>query len=161
MNHAAAATGAAMIREAGPLLADLRASMARDAYGAPPRCFPYVAGIAECGELPKESAPSNRDSEPWRTYAETLYSGAIDDNITAELLEWHQTKQGNGVAGSRLKMGILSGCGGDVHCGDQFETFTIHGWGYGLLKADLYVCLRTFMHVSAQPCLCSYLPHKY
>ena len=83
----------------------------------------YVAGVAECGELPKSVGPSDRDSEPWRTYAEALYSGAIDDNVTAELLAWHQTQQGGGVAGSRLKLGILSGCGGDVHCGDQFETY--------------------------------------
>ena len=32
---------------------------------------------------------------------------------------------------------VPSGCGGDVSCGDQFETFTVHGWGYGLLLADM------------------------
>ena len=37
---------------------------------------------------------SNRDSEPWRTYAETLYSGAIVPEVTAEILTWHQTQQG-------------------------------------------------------------------
>ena len=41
------------------------------------------------------------------------------------------------MKGSRLKLGVLSGCGGDVHCGDSLETFTIHGFGYGLLQADL------------------------
>lgn len=80
---------------------------------------------------------SNRASEPWRTYAEALYSGAIQPDVTSELLQWHQTAQGQGVTGSRLKLGVLSGCGGDVHCGDSLETFTIHGWGYGLLQADL------------------------
>jgi hypothetical protein len=29
------------------------------------------------------------------------------------------------VKGSRLKLGVLSGCGGDVHCGDSLETFTV------------------------------------
>ena len=138
---------------APPLLKTLRKSMAMDAFqnsssaasaatgsgssgaGAGPRCFPYVAGIKECGQLP--NAASNRDSEPWRTYAEALYSGAIEPAVTAEILAWHQTQQGSGVKGSRLKLGVLSGCGGDVHCGDSLETFTIHGFGYGLLQADL------------------------
>ena len=31
-------------------------------------CHPYAAGEATCGEL--RHAPSSRDSEPWRTYAE-------------------------------------------------------------------------------------------
>lgn len=75
--------------------------------------------------------------EPWRTYSEALYSGAIEPAVIRELLAWHQTQTGNGVKGSRLKLGVLSGCGGDVSCGDSLETFTIHGWGYGLLQADL------------------------
>ena len=79
---------------------------------------------------------SNRDSEPWRTYAEALYSGAIEPPVISEILEWHQTQQGSNVKGSRLKLGALSGCGGDVHCGDSLETFTCHGWGTGLLQAD-------------------------
>ena len=33
-------------------------------------CHPYAAGEATCGEL--RHAPSSRDSEPWRTYAEAL-----------------------------------------------------------------------------------------
>ena len=60
---------------------------------------------------------SNRDSEPWRTYAEALYSGAIEPRVTAQILAWHQTQQGSGVRGSRLKLGVLAGCGGDVSCG--------------------------------------------
>lgn len=83
-----------------------------------------------------KTEPSNRDSEPWRTYAEALYSGAIDPPVISEILEWHQTQQGSNVKGSRLKLGALSGCGGDVHCGDSLETFTCHGWGTGLLQAD-------------------------
>ena len=62
---------------------------------------------------------SNRESEPWRTYSEALYSGAIEPAVILELLAWHQTQQGQGVRGSRLKLGVLSGCGGDVHCGDS------------------------------------------
>lgn len=130
-----AVAGKVFAEAAPPLLADLRASMRKDAVGPAPRCIPYVAGVPECGML--SSAGSNRDSEPWRTYAEAMYSGAIEIELIPELLAWHQTEQGAGVRGSRLKLGVLAGCGGDVSCGDQLETFTIHGWGYGLLQADL------------------------
>ncbi len=49
--------------------------------------------------------------------------------------------------------GVLAGCGGDVSCGDQLETFTVHGWGYGLLQADLHSqlrshCIHTSVHSS-------------
>ena len=60
--------------------------------------------------------------------SEALYSGAIEPAVTAEILAWHQTQQGPGVKGSRLKLGVLSGCGGDQSCGNNLETFTIHGW---------------------------------
>jgi hypothetical protein len=30
-----------------------------------------------------------------------------------------------------------AGAGNNIVNGNQFETFTIHGWGYGLLAADL------------------------
>ena len=68
-SKAASDAGASMSAEAAPLLSDLHTSMAKDAFGptGSPRCFPYVAGVAECGELPTASAPSDRDSEPWRT----------------------------------------------------------------------------------------------
>ena len=59
-------------------------------------------------------APSNRDSEPWRTYAEMLYSGALESRVVSEILAWHRTSQGDGVNGSRLKLGVLSGRPADV-----------------------------------------------
>ena len=135
------ALAARMAGEAPLLLADLRSSVAADAFthrnalGHNVTCHPYAAGVRECGMLPHP--PTHRDSEPWRTYSEALYSGALERTTVAEILEWHQTAQGSGVRGSRLKLGILAGCGGDVSCGDQLETFTLHGWGYGLLLADL------------------------
>ena len=67
---AATAIGNNFSAVAPPLLATLRKSMAMDAFsssgGAGPRCFPYVAGNKNCGELKPQ--PSDRDSEPWRTY---------------------------------------------------------------------------------------------
>ena len=131
----ARALGAQMSSAAPSLLRDIRASVAKDRTPQNGSvCHPYVAGVPECGMLPH--APSNRDSEPWRTYSEAMYSGALTNATLLEILEWHQTQQGAGVRGSRLKLGVLSGCGGDVHCGDSLETFTVHGWGYGLLQAD-------------------------
>ena len=122
------------------LLHDLRRSMATDVIATNvsggPRCFPYVAGIRECGELPP-SVPTSRASEPWRTYAEAFYSGALEAPVISEILAWHQTQSGSGVRGSRLKLGVVSGAGNTVANGDQFETFTMHGFGYGLLTADL------------------------
>ena len=137
----AAALAATMSAAAPPLLADLRRSMALDATLVPDvtgtgnvTCHPYAAGVRECGMLP--GAPSNRDSEPWRTYSEALYSGALEPATIDAIVTYHQRAQGAGVRGSRLKLGVLSGCGADVSCGDQLETFTVHGWGYGLLMVD-------------------------
>ena len=36
-----------------------------------------------------------------------------------------------------FEIGVLAGAGNNVVNGGQFETFTIHGFGYGLLAADL------------------------
>ena len=61
----AATLGKAMSTEAPPLLAQLRKSMAMDA-GPPtskPRCFPYVAGIKECGCAPSPN-PQILDRDP-------------------------------------------------------------------------------------------------
>jgi len=142
----AAALGASLSARAPPLLADLRASVARDAVptvtdrtrgeggNTATVCHPYVAGTTECGML--TGVPSNRASEPWRTYAEAMYSGALGGGVCGEILAWHRTQQGAGVRGSRLKMGVLAGAGSDVSNGDELETFTLQGWGYGLLQAD-------------------------
>lgn len=57
---AAIAVGANFSRAAPGLLTQLRKSMAADAFGDRPRCFPYVAGVKQCGMLSPEA--SNRDS---------------------------------------------------------------------------------------------------
>ena len=122
-----AAASQRMLLKVPEILTALRSSMSKDVVaksGAPP-CHPYVAGVPECGMLPH--VVSHRDSEAWRTYAEVLYSGALDDTTIHEIVAWHQTQQGSGVRGSRLKLGVLAGCSLDVSCGDQLETFTIHG----------------------------------
>jgi hypothetical protein len=66
-----------------------------------------------------------------------MYSGALPPATAREIVAWHQTRQGSGVNGSRLKLGALSGAGNNIANGNAFETFTTHGWGFGLLHADL------------------------
>ena len=133
-----AAVSQRMLSNVDAIRSALESSMTKDVIkgnGSSAPCHPYVAGVPECGMLPHPV--SHRDSEAWRTYAEVMYSGALDNSTIREILLWHQTQQGHGVRGSRLKLGVLAGCGLDVSCGDQLETFTIHGWGWGLLQADL------------------------
>ena len=71
---------------------------------------------------------------------QALYSGAIPPAVTAQILNWHQTSRA--ALGSRLKLGVLTGSGGDVQSGDALETFTLFGWGYGLLQAGIMIGVR-------------------
>ena len=106
--------------------------------GPTPRCLPYVAGSQVCGNLPGSHREDGtwRDSEPWKTYPEMFFSGAINASIISEVLAWHQTKHANNTKGSPLKLGVLTGCHDDMSCGDSFQTYSSHGWAYGLLQAD-------------------------
>ncbi len=103
--------------------------------GAAP-CRPYVFGArgGTCGQLPPSAAPSERDSEPWRTYSEAAFSGAVLKTELSDILSWH--KMNPTERGSSLKAGSLTGSGGSVKNGDQLMTFTGHGWAYGLLQHD-------------------------
>lgn len=88
------------------------------------------------------AAGSHRASESWRTYSEALYSGALDDATVGEIYDYHRTARAEGAnavghMASLMKIGVLAGCGGDVSCGEHLETFTLFGFGYGLLQADL------------------------
>ena len=122
---------AAMLRVAPPLLATIRRSMAMDVIATNvtrgPRCFPYVAGIRECGELPTPPVgpPTSRASEAWRTYSEMLFSGALEPATIAEILAWHQTQQGQGVVGSRLKVAPM-------RCEPVSLTLQVPFLGFGL-----------------------------
>eukprot|EP00755_Sulcionema_specki_P031015 Sspe_Gene.95724::Locus_68023_Transcript_1_1_Confidence_1.000_Length_2639::g.95724::m.95724 len=115
--------GAEMVGTAAPLRADLLNSLALSQNGT---CWPYVAGGRVCDEV---VAPSIRDAEPWRTYAEMLYSGALPDTIASAIADW------NGNNSRMMRMGVLSGTGSDC-CGNMIATFTSHGWSYGLLVLD-------------------------
>ena len=148
-----------MLTNTAMLERELLDSMARDAFEQDEGsiCHPYVAGVPACGMLFANgtlSTASPRDSEAWRSYSEAMYSGILPDQTIAEILEWHQTHGSCGklpchqwndtksdmarmLNGSMLKAGVPAGSGGDVRNGDQMMTFTVHGWGAGLLQADL------------------------
>jgi len=78
------------------LWSTFRGAMEKNVLPAPavggPRCRPYVFGArgGTCGQLPPSSAPSQRDSESWRTYSEAAYSGALLKSEMAEILSWHK-----------------------------------------------------------------------
>ena len=38
---------------------------------------------------------------------------------------------------SLMKIGVPAGCSSDASCGENLETFTVFGFAYGLLQADL------------------------
>jgi hypothetical protein len=131
-NATVAAAGRAMVAEAPPLLADIRRSMAAThALAATQvngsRCWPYVAGRAQCAELSSQS--SKRDSEPWRTYAEMAWSGALAPAVLRDIIFWNRN------FAKSMKGGMLSGTGSDAS-GSDLMTFTGIGWGHGLLAAD-------------------------
>ena len=69
----ATAAAQAMLNTTTPLLAALRASMARDAFEQDGSvCHPYVAGVPACGMLFANgtlTTASPRDSEAWRSYS--------------------------------------------------------------------------------------------
>jgi hypothetical protein len=88
-------TSEMLLRNTATLLAELQASMEKDAFvqdGA--TCHPYVAGVPACGMLfarGNTTTSSPRDSESWRSYSEAMYSGALDDQTIVDIVEWHQT----------------------------------------------------------------------
>ena len=134
-NATVAAAGRAMLAAAPPLLADIEASMAATHAAAAAvdvnntRCWPYVAGRTQCAELKTQS--SDRDSEPWRTYAEMAWSGISlkHGSWLEDMIAW------NREYAKSMKGGMLSGTGSDAS-GNNLMTFTGIGWGYGLLLAD-------------------------
>ena len=60
-------------------------------------CLSYVASTGQCGELNASvGCPTSRASEPWRTYAETFYSGALDPAMIAEIMAWTRPSRAPG-----------------------------------------------------------------
>ena len=42
-------------------------------------------------------------------------TGALNESVISEIVQWHNQKQGAGVRGSRLKLGVLAGTSIDSH----------------------------------------------
>ena len=127
------AAGKSMVEvEAPALLSDLLRSLNRSVVStgdpAAPRCWPYVAGAGACDSVP--GAASDRDSEPWRTYPEMMWAAAVPTGIVNDVLAYNQHHS------KMMRVGLPSGSGSSC-CGNQLQTFTSHGWGYGLLRNDL------------------------
>ena len=105
----------------------MRRSMVETGKPASPRCWPYVAGSGVCDEISPQ--PSIRDSEPWRTYAEMLWSAALPLPVVQDIYDWNRNNR------LMMRLGVLSGTGSDC-CGNSLMSFTSHGWGFGLLRND-------------------------
>ena len=101
------------------------------------RQVPLLPVRRGCPRLWRASAgtcPSSRASEAWRTYSELFIRCATAS--MREIVAYHQTEQGAGVndQGSRS---ALSRAFGDMSDGGRLESFTMPGFGYGLLAAGL------------------------
>jgi len=59
-----------------------------------------------------------------------LWSGALDNAVVKDIYAWNRHNR------LMMRLGVLSGTGSDC-CGNSLMSFTSHGWGYGLLRADL------------------------
>jgi hypothetical protein len=87
-------------------------------------CWPYVAGAKSCGEL--KLVRQHNSGQYQRGLPESMYSGFVAKEVVVDELACvghHGAKSGcNGI----LTLGTLKG-----------QTFTSHGWGFGLLQHDL------------------------
>eukprot|EP01061_Rhynchopus_euleeides_P017949 TRINITY_DN29726_c0_g1_i2.p1 TRINITY_DN29726_c0_g1~~TRINITY_DN29726_c0_g1_i2.p1 ORF type:complete len:817 (+),score=278.40 TRINITY_DN29726_c0_g1_i2:64-2514(+) len=119
--------GDELVAESKTLQADFMQSLYATYNLSNKSCFGYVAGVPSCAELPQSVGPSIRDSEPWRTYAEMYYSDTLPADVVASILKWNRDNQ------KMMRLGMLSGSGSDC-CGNFLQTFTSHGWSYGLIS---------------------------
>jgi hypothetical protein len=131
----AIAEGKAMLAEAASLLPDLQTALARTAQisrkAGGPCPFSFVAGGDSCtvADARQPKALQTRENEPWRTYSELMYSSVLPINMTLDFLKYAEAND------KAMKLGVLSGSGGSAS-GAQLQTFTIAGFGNGLLLAD-------------------------
>eukprot|EP00754_Rhynchopus_humris_P034244 Rhum_TRINITY_DN15574_c0_g1::Rhum_TRINITY_DN15574_c0_g1_i1::g.161311::m.161311 len=109
---------------------DLQASLAATFRLSGEKCYGYVAGIGACDNLPANLNLSTHDSEPTRTYAEMFYSNILGSDVVQSIVDWNANNS------KMTRMGLLTGNGVGC-CGNWIETFTSHGWAYGLLQNDL------------------------
>ena len=80
-------------------------------------CWPYVAGAKTCGEI--KAARAHNSGQYQRGLPESMFSGYVSKQTVVDELA---VAKGTGA----LHLGTLVG-----------QTFTSHGWGFGLLQHDL------------------------
>lgn len=124
--------GSAMITKAAELLVAFRRSLQVTRAGLARNktnlcSFSFVAGGSSCSvaDGTQSSALQARENEPWRSYSELVYSGALPEAFTAEYLEFAANHD------KSMKGGMLSGTGPSCS-GPQLQTFTFHNFGVGL-----------------------------
>ena len=92
--------GENLVKEAGPLLADVeRAMLASVVNGSSPAgevCHPYVAGEPYCADMVTANvsntsgAYNGRAEEPWRSYSGMFYSGGLPAQAATEIVAYNQ-----------------------------------------------------------------------
>ena len=125
------AAGGAMVANATALLADLNTSLYRTAGAAAPGGCPisFVAGGQSCvvADPGQTKALQDRENEPWRTYSELMYSGLFPSDLLDRYLDFAALNN------KTMRLGMLSGTGPSC-CGNELQTFTSHGFGFGLAQ---------------------------
>ena len=123
-----AAAGAQLLGEMKTMQADLELAYKRThlpkgdgQYQA--SCWPYVAGAKSCGEL--KAVRQHNSGQYQRGLPESMYSGFVAKQVVVDELACVGTAKHGGCS-NMLKLGTLEG-----------QTFTSHGWGFGLLQHDL------------------------
>jgi hypothetical protein len=143
---AAAAVGAPSSLVASPASADGAAGGAATATGLTPSCpISFVAGGTNCSVAdPSQSTHlQSRENEPWRTYAELMYSGTFPRELTEKYLSFASKYE------MGMKVGMLAGTGPSC-CGKQLMTFTSHGYGFGLLQHGLVARYLLLLYTATQ-----------
>ena len=142
-----AEAGKQLLRDMDVMKADLELALQRThlphgdgQYKA--SCWPYVAGAKSCGEL-KEVRQHN-SGQYQRGLPESMFSGFIAKETVLDELKCAGAPPGSGGCGGMLQLGTLRG-----------QTFTSHGWGFGLraparpaaeLSTEHVLLLRPWVH---------------
>ena len=96
-------------------------------------CHPYVAGEPTCADMGPagphvthtNGSYNIRASEPWRSYAGMLYSGALNASVVKDIVGYNQYHE---------KLSHIGAWGGVGGFRNQIMSFTEQGHGYGLVQ---------------------------
>ena len=126
-----------MVAEAPLILVDVRhamdASVINATAGPNNVCHPYVAGEPTCADMGPagphvthtNGTYNARASEPWRSYAGMMYSGALNETVVKDIVGYNQYHAG---------LSTIGAWGGVGQFRSQIMSFTEQGHGYGLVQ---------------------------